>query len=85
MTSSLDPAIWDDAFHGASVAAYADLLAELGRPPRSEEHRVRSYAYYEEELARKNRQPVRAMQEVRIKDAWLIGRNSRASRMGPRC
>jgi hypothetical protein len=55
MTPDLDPAIWDDLFHGCSVAAFSDLLAELGRPPESEEHRQRASAYYEQELARKNR------------------------------
>lgn len=51
MTASDD--IWDDLFHGAAWAAFAELVAEQGFPPDGEAVRRRAYAYYEEELAKK--------------------------------
>jgi hypothetical protein len=46
--------IWDDLFHGAAWRAFAELIAEQGFPPDMEAVRRRCYAYYEEELGRKN-------------------------------
>jgi hypothetical protein len=46
--------LWDDLFHGCAWAAYVDLMIEQGKPPGVETTRRRAFAYYEEELAKKN-------------------------------
>jgi hypothetical protein len=50
--------ILDDLFLGCAFAAFLDQAAEEGGPPSSEATRKRAYAYYEEELALRNRAKV---------------------------
>ncbi len=47
--------ILDDLFHGCAFAAYVDQAIEEQGPPDREATRRRAYAYYEQELAAKNR------------------------------
>ena len=48
--------ILDDVFHGCAVAAYVDqMIVDQHWPPDEEATRRRAYAYYEAELAKKNR------------------------------
>ena len=55
MSDDLDE-ILDSVWHGCAVAAYCHQAAEEGRfPPDSEATKQRAFAYYEEELAKKNR------------------------------
>jgi hypothetical protein len=55
MTDDLDE-ILDSVWHGCAWAAYIEQMAAEGRwPPDSEATKQRAFAYYEEELARKNR------------------------------
>lgn len=50
-----DDDFWDDLFLGCAFAAYLDQAAEEGGPPDKEATRLRAYAYYEQELAARNR------------------------------
>jgi hypothetical protein len=55
MSDDLDE-ILDDIFHGCAWAAYVEeMVAKQQWPPDAEATRRRAYAYYEEELAKKNR------------------------------
>ena len=51
-----DDDILDSLFHGCAFAAFIDQAREEGWPPDREATRRRAFAYYEEELAIKNRQ-----------------------------
>ncbi len=55
--------ILDDLFHGCAFAAYVDQAIEEQGPPDSEATRRRAYAYYEQELAAKNRRKERSSPE----------------------
>ena len=47
--------ILDDLFHGCAFAAFIDQAIEERGPPDMEATRRRAFAYYEQELAVKNR------------------------------
>ena len=47
--------ILDNLFHGCAWAAFIDQAVEEGGPPDMEATRRRAYRYYEEELAKKER------------------------------
>ncbi|MBS0265375.1 MAG: hypothetical protein JSS02_25800 [Planctomycetes bacterium] len=51
---SLDD-ILDSLFHGCAWAAFIDQAVEEGGPPDMEATRRRAYRYYEEELAKQDR------------------------------
>lgn len=51
-----DDDILDDLFHGCAFAAFNDQACEERGPPDREATRRRAFAYYEQELALKNRQ-----------------------------
>lgn len=53
MTSTLDPMIADDLFHGCAITAFVELARLAGGWPSSEATRRRSYALYEIALASK--------------------------------
>jgi hypothetical protein len=50
--------IRDDLFLACALTAWIDQSIEEGGPPSSEATRKRAYAYYEEELAVRNRAKV---------------------------
>jgi hypothetical protein len=53
--------VLDDLFHGCALDAYLEVWQETGAfPPDSERVRRLAYRLYEDELARKNSDPVRA-------------------------
>ncbi|MEW4569510.1 hypothetical protein AB1L88_16720 [Tautonia sp. JC769] len=54
MTDELDD-ILDDLFHGCAFAAFVELAVERGTLPGEEETRRRAFAYYEHELAARDR------------------------------
>lgn len=54
MTATNDD-ILDSLFHGCALAAFIDQAIEEGWPPDMEATRRRAFAYYEQELALKNR------------------------------
>jgi hypothetical protein len=59
MTTESDDDIMDSLFHGCALAAYLDeAVAGHGRPD-SEATKRRTYRYYEDALAEKNRQKSR--------------------------
>jgi phage baseplate assembly protein W len=47
--------ILDDLFHGCALAAFIDQAIAEGGPPCMEATRRRAFAYYEQELAERNR------------------------------
>ena len=53
--TAMDDDILDDLFHGCALAAFIDQAIEEGGPPDMEATRRRAFAYYEQELALKNR------------------------------
>lgn len=55
MTGKPDDDILDDLFHGCAFAAFIDQAIEEGGPPHLEATHRRAFAYYEQELAAKNR------------------------------
>jgi hypothetical protein len=63
---------WDDVFHGCAWAAFIDEARRQRGAPDSESVRRRAFAYYEEELAIKNRrqprQPATVMQDKTAAD-----------------
>ena len=54
MSDGSNDDVCDSLFHGCAWAAFVDLLAEEGSPPDREATRRLCYAYYEEELRKKN-------------------------------
>lgn len=50
-----DDEFWDDLFLGCAFAAFMDQAAKDGDLPDQEATRRRAYAYYEQELAARNR------------------------------
>jgi hypothetical protein len=54
MTDDIDEFL-DDLFLGCAFAAYVDQAIEEKRTPDPEATRKRAYAYYEQELASRNR------------------------------
>jgi hypothetical protein len=50
-----DHDILDDLFHGCALAAFIDQAIQERGPPDMEATRRRAFAYYEQELAVKNR------------------------------
>jgi hypothetical protein len=54
MTVELDPAIFDDLFHGAAWAAYIEIAIATGAPPDCEAPRHLAFQYYEEALAERH-------------------------------
>ena len=53
--TATDDDILDDLFHGCAFAAFIDQASKDGWPPDIEATRRRAFAYYEQELALKNR------------------------------
>jgi len=53
--AATDDDILDSVFHGCAFAAFIDQAREEGGPPDMEATRRRAFAYYEQELALKNR------------------------------
>lgn len=51
----LDPAIFDDLFHGCAFQAFIDEAQAVQGCPDSEATRRRAYRYYEQALAEQNR------------------------------
>ncbi len=73
MSDDLDE-ILDSVWHGCAVAAYIDQMAEGSRwPPDSEATKQRAFAYYEEELAKKNRAKAFALAPVDSSRSPMIG------------
>lgn len=61
MTCLLDPAIFDDLFHGCALSAFVEVACVKKAPPCPNETRVRAYRYYEAALAEKNQSPREAL------------------------
>lgn len=55
MTITSDDDILDDLFHGCALAAFVDQAIEDRGLPQMEATRRRAFAYYEQELAARNR------------------------------
>jgi hypothetical protein len=55
MTGKPGDDVLDDLFHGCAFAAFIDQSIEERGPPDIEATRHRAFAYYEQELAARNR------------------------------
>jgi hypothetical protein len=49
-----DDPLWDDVFHGCAWAAFIDEARSQQGTPDSESVRWRAFAYYEQQIAKKN-------------------------------